>query len=64
MNTGPRIPRRAHALLPQTPSDPYEAGYVDGYRSARWHLVFLGFLLGMSFVAASVQLGYWVGGMP
>lgn len=42
----------------------YQAGYVDGHRAGRWHAGFVGFLIGMAFVAGSVQLGYWVGGMP
>lgn len=57
--------RAAHEIDQHaTESAYYVTGYVDGHRAGRWHAGFVGFMLGMAFVAASVQLGYWVGGMP
>lgn len=42
----------------------YQAGYIDGHRTGRWQTGLAGFIAGMLFVVAFIQLGLWVGPLP
>lgn len=42
----------------------YQAGYVDGHRTGRWQSGLAGFIAGMLFVVAFIQLGLWLGPLP
>lgn len=47
-----------------TECEHFREGYVSGQRAGVLQGILVGLVLGVSLVAAALQAGFWIGGMP